>query len=91
MNVSGERHEAFRLLIINTLDHCTPLDPRLRLLLDCVRVDAAKLWTEADLLNRVEAARACGMAVIAENARYRDGEKLADVGIELARAPKVDA
>lgn len=90
-SIEALRRRGFRVGVNATRSWCTPLDTRLRLLLDCVRVDAAKLWTEADLLNRVEAARACGMAVIAENARYRDGEKLADVGIELARAPKVDA
>jgi EAL domain-containing protein (putative c-di-GMP-specific phosphodiesterase class I) len=89
-SIEALRKRGFRVGVNSTRSWCTPLDTHLRLLLDSVRVDTAKLWSEPDLLNRIEAARACGMAVIGENARYRDGEKLAAVGIELARAPKVD-
>ena len=90
-SIESLRRRGFRVGVNATRSWCTPLDTRLRLLLDSVRVDARKVWVEADLLNRIEAASACGMAVIAEHARYRDGEKLAGVGIELGRAPKVDA
>ena len=89
-SIEALRRRGFRVGVNATRSWCTPLDTHLRLLLDSVRIDALKVWSEADLLNRIEAASACGMAVIAENARYRDGEKLASVGIELARAPRVD-
>ncbi|WP_018147361.1 EAL domain-containing protein [Henriciella marina] len=89
-SIEALRRRGFRVGVNATRSWCTPLDTHLRLLLDSVRIDALKVWNEADLLNRIEAASACGMAVIAENARYRDGEKLASVGIELARAPRVD-
>ena len=90
-SVEALRRRGFRVAINATRSWCTPLDTDMRLMLDSVRIDANKIWIEPDLLNRIEAAAACGMAVIAENARYRDGEKLAAVGIELARTPKVDA
>ena len=44
-----------------------------------------------DLMNRVEAAVACGISVIAEGARYRDGHELASIGVELAMRPSADA
>ncbi|WP_084419238.1 EAL domain-containing protein [Henriciella litoralis] len=90
-SIQALRQRGFRVSVNATRSWCTPMDTDMRLLLDCVRIDANKIWVESDLLNRIEAASACGMGVIAENARYRDGEKLSAVGIELARAPKVDA
>lgn len=90
-SIEALRRRGFRVGINATRSWCTPLDTSLRLMLDCVRIDANKLWTAEDLMGRVDAAVACGMAVIAENANYRDGDELAAIGVELGVRPRADA
>ncbi|MGB3626208.1 MAG: EAL domain-containing protein [Henriciella sp.] len=90
-SIEALRRRGFRVGINATRSWCTPLDTGLRLMLDCVRVDARQICNHEDLMGRVEAAVACGMAVIAENANYRDGEELAELGIELGVRPRADA
>lgn len=90
-SIEALRRKGFRVGINATRSWCTPLDTGLRLMLDCVRIDTRELWRCADLMNRVEAAASCGMAVIAENARYRDGDDLAELGVDLGVRPVADA
>ncbi|MEQ9315962.1 MAG: EAL domain-containing protein [Henriciella sp.] len=90
-SIEALRRRGFRVGINATRSWCTPLDTGLRLMLDCVRVDARALWSNEDLMSRIDAAVACGMAVIAENAHYRDGDDLAEIGVELAVRPRADA
>ena len=90
-SIENLRRRGFRIGVIATRSWSSPLDTGLRLMLDTVRVNARHLFVEDDLMKRVEAATACGMSVIAEGARYRDGADLASVGIELAMAPRADA
>ncbi|MEQ8559709.1 MAG: EAL domain-containing protein [Henriciella sp.] len=90
-SIEALRRRGFRLGVIATRSWNTPLDTALRLMLDTVRVDARNLFREDDLMKRVEAAVACGMSVIAERARYRDGYELAEIGVELALRPTSDA
>ncbi|WP_158085776.1 EAL domain-containing protein [Henriciella aquimarina] len=90
-SIEALRRKGFRIAIDATQTWCTPLDTGLRLMLDSVRIDAGELWRSSDLMNRVEAAVACGMAVIAEKARYRDGSDLAALGIDLGARPRTDA
>ncbi len=89
-SIEALRRRGFRVGVNATKSWCTPLDTGLRLMLDSVRVDANHLWREEDLMKRIDAAVSCGIAVIAENARYRDGDDLAVLGIELGVKPAVD-
>ena len=90
-SIEALRRKGFRIGVIATRSWSTPLDTSLRLMLDTVRVQAALLHRDTDLMNRVEAAVACGMSVIAEGARYRDADDLASIGVELAMRPRADA
>ncbi len=90
-SIENLRRKGFRIGVIATHSWNTPLDTGLRLMLDTVRVDSRKLFRDEDLMNRVEAAVACGISVIAEGARYRDGHELASIGVELAMRPSADA
>ncbi|MEM5517663.1 EAL domain-containing protein [Henriciella sp. AS95] len=90
-SIKALRSKGFRVGINATKSWCTPMDTGLRLMLDSARIDAKELWTSDDLAGRVEAAVACGMAIIAENVNYRDGEDLAEFGIELGLRPRTDA
>ena len=42
-------------------------------------------------MSRLEVAAADGVALIAENVRWRDAEKLAEQGIHFAMAPRADS
>lgn len=90
-SIEALRRRGFRVGINATRSWCTPLDTGLRLMLDMVRVNADDLFNDEDLYNRVSAAVACGMAVMAERASYRDGGELAELGVELAVRPRTDA
>jgi hypothetical protein len=69
----------------------TPLNDALRLLIDTIRVDARALETNGDLLDLVEVADASGILIVAENAHWRDGEYLANIGVHAATRPRTDA
>ncbi|WP_300379026.1 EAL domain-containing protein [Henriciella sp.] len=90
-SIESLRRKGFRLGVNATQSWSTPMDTSLRLLLDTVRIDARELDGNPDLIGRIDAAACCGMSVIAEGARYRDGAELAEMGIELAIRPSTDA
>lgn len=89
--IEALRRCGFRVSIDSTRSWQTAMSTSLRLLLDNIRIDARRLEAEAELEDRVEAASAAGMAVIAEHAPWRDGDYLASLGIEYALRPRVDA
>ena len=64
---------------------------QLRMLLDSVRIDVRMLAYEPDLVERLEAARFAGMAVIGDYARWRDADELLEAGVTLATRPRADA
>ena len=84
-----KRH-GFRLSLNATLTATAALSENLRLLLDTLRLDARRFEKEADMQDRVEAARAAGIALIAENAFWRDGPYLARHGIDYGINPRRD-
>lgn len=89
--IEALRQVGFRVSLNATRSCEAPLSSALRLLLDNIRIDARHLAYEPKLEQRVEAAHASGMSVIAENASWRDGDYLASMGIEYALRPKTDA
>jgi hypothetical protein len=42
-------------------------------------------------MSRLEVAAADGIALIAENVRWRDADKLAELGVSFATAPRADS
>ena len=89
--IEALRRCGFRVSIDSTRSWQTALSTPLRLLLDNIRIDARHLDYETALEDRVEAASAAGMAVIAEHAPWRDGDYLASMGIDYALRPRADA
>lgn len=69
----------------------TPMGARARMTFEAIRLDARTLQ-ELDIpMSRLEVAAAEGLALIAENAAWRDGPALANVGIHFGMAPRSDA
>lgn len=89
--IEALRRTGFRVSLNATKSNEAPLNSAMRLLLDNIRIDARRLDSDEELYDRVEAATASGMSVIAQNARWRDGEYLASLGIDLALRPRADA
>ena len=85
------RRHGFRIAIDMRRSWQTPLNDALRLLIDTIRVDARALETNAELLDLVEVADASGILIVAENAHWRDGEYLANIGVHAATRPRADA
>jgi len=90
-SIEALRRCGFRVSLDATKSWQAALSTPLRLLLDNLRIDARHLETEPELEDRVDAAIACGMSVIAENAPWRDGDYLASLGIDYALRPRADA
>lgn len=63
----------------------------LALLLDTIRVDALEIYRNTDLQDMVLAAKHAGVFVIADNAKWRDGEYLESLGILGAVCPIADS
>ena len=89
--VSLLRRHGFRVAIDMRKSWQTPLNDSLRLLIDTIRVDARTLDANPGLLDIIEVADASGVLIVAENAHWRDGEYLANLGIHAATHPKADA
>ena len=85
------RRRGFRVSVDMRKSWQSILSEPLRLLIDTIRVEAAMLETEPELIERCEAASAAGIVVIAENAKWRDGQELATFGVRGAVSPKADA
>ena len=83
------RH-GFRIGINASVTATAPLSEGLRLLVDTYRVDVRCLDRDRTLQDRIEAAAATGLSIIAENARWRDGPFLAQLGIQYALSPGHD-
>jgi len=89
--VRSLRRRGFRVSIDATKAWNTPFDAGMRLMLDTIRVDADKLYANADLQDRCDAAFHAGITIIAERARWRDVELLAGYGVRCAIDPRADA
>lgn len=85
------RRHGFRVAIDMTTSWQCAMDDTMRLLIDTIRVDAALLDSSPELVNIIEVAAAGGVTIVAENARWRDGDALSDIGVNCAIAPRTDA
>lgn len=89
--IEALRRCGFRVSLNASRSWQAPLCYSLRILLDSMRVDARKIESDEDLLDRIDAAACSGMLVIAENAYWRDTDFLNEVGVEYGFRMKTDA
>ena len=85
------RRAGFRVGIDMRHSWQTPLSESFRILIHTIRVDADALETSNELCDVVHAAKSCGILVVADNANWRDGDYLGDLGVDGAVAPQTDA
>ena len=58
---------------------------------EAVRLDPSRCEALDIPMSRLEVAAADGIALIAENVRWRDADKLAELGVSFATAPRADS
>lgn len=89
--VDAFRRRGFRVGLDARKSWRTPMGARARLTFEAVRLDPSRCEVLDVPMTRLEVASADGIALIAENVRWRDAEKLADMGIHFAMAPRADS
>ena len=85
------RRRGFRVGLDARKTWRTPMGARARVTFEAVRLDPACMEMLDIPMTRLEVASADGVALIAENVRWRDAEKLAEAGIHFAMAPRADS
>lgn len=89
--LSRLRRAGFRVGIDMRYSWQTALSESVRILIDTIRVDAYALDTAPDLSDVTLTATAAGILVVADNALWRDGSDLSDLGVAGGVAPLTDA
>jgi hypothetical protein len=85
------RRRGFRVGLDARKTWRTPMGARARVTFEAVRLDMPSMESLDIPMTRLEVASAEGVALIAENVRWRDAEKLAEAGIYFALAPRADS
>jgi len=85
------RRRGFRVGLDARKSWRTPMGARARMAFEAVRLDPQRREILEIPLTRLEVAAADGIALIAENVHWRDAEKLAEIGIAYALAPRSDS
>jgi hypothetical protein len=85
------RRRGFRIGLDARKSWRTPMGQRARLTFEAVRLDPNRVEILDVPMSRLEVAAADGVALIAENVRWRDAEKLGEMGIHFAMAPRADS
>ena len=88
--VDAFRRRGFRVGLDARTSWRTPMGARARLTFEAVRLDPSRCEVLEIPMTRIEVASADGIALIAENVRWRDAEKLADMGVHFAVSPRAD-
>jgi hypothetical protein len=89
--VDAFRRRGFRVGLDARKSWRTPMGARARMTFEAVRIEPSRCEALEIPMTRLEVACADGIALIAENVRWRDTEKLADLGVHFAMAPKADS
>jgi hypothetical protein len=89
--VDAYRKRGFRVGLDARKSWRTPMGARARMTFEAVRIDPARMEALDVPMSRLEVAAADGVALIAENVRWRDVEKLAGMGVHYAMAPRADS
>ena len=85
------RRNGFRVSIDARRCWKADLSPSSWLLVDTLRFDASLLDTCQALEEMISIAAEAGVAIVAENAKWRDAEYLHSIGVAYALKPKADA
>ncbi len=88
--VDAFRRRGFRVGLDARKSWRTPMGARARMTFEAVRLDPSRLAALEIPMTRLEVAAAEGVALIAENALWRDADQLAELGISFAVAPRTD-
>lgn len=88
--VDAFRRRGFRVGLDARKSWRTPMGARARMTFEAVRLDPSRCEALEVPMTRLEVASADGIALIAENVRWRDAEKLAELGVHFAMSPKTD-
>ena len=88
--VDAFRRRGFRVGLDARKSWNTPMGARARMTFEAVRLDPSRCQALEIPMTRLEVASAEGIALIAENVRWRDTEKLAELGVHFATAPRTD-
>jgi hypothetical protein len=89
--IDAFRRKGFRVGLDARKSWRTPMGARSRMTFEAVRLDAAQMDGLEIPMTRLEVSSSDGVALIAENVRWRDAERLANQGIHFALAPKADS
>ncbi len=89
--LAGFKRLGFRIGLDLRKSKATPLGEGVCLMLDTLRLDAREIDGDARLREKIEAARAGRVLMIAEHARWQNGPSLAQLGVTAAISPKADA
>ena len=85
------RKRGFRVGLDARRSWRTAMGARARMTFETVRLDPNVCQALDIPLSRLEVASADGVALIAENAHWRDAERLAALGVHFAMAPRADS
>jgi predicted signal transduction protein with EAL and GGDEF domain len=88
--IDAFRRRGFRVGLDARKSWRTPMGQRARMSFEAVRLDPSRMEILDVPMSRLEVAAADGVALIAENVRWRDAEKLAEHGIHFAMSPRAD-
>lgn len=89
--VDAFRARGFRIGLDARKSWHTPMSARARMTFEAILINPQTLHNMDIPVSRVEIAAAEGVALIAENAHWRDAEELAAIGIHFAVAPRTDS
>lgn len=84
------RRKGFRVGLDARKSWRTPMSARARSTFEAVRLDLSTAEANEIPLARLEVAAADGVALIAENALWRDAQELAGAGVHFAISPRAD-
>lgn len=88
--VDAFRRRGFRVGLDARKSWRTPMGARARMTFEAVRLDPSRCEALEIPMTRLEVAAAEGVALIAENVRWRDADQLAELGVSFAVAPRAD-
>jgi hypothetical protein len=88
--VDAFRRRGFRVGLDARKSWRTPMGARARMTFEAVRLDPSRCEALEIPMTRLEVAAAEGVALIAENVRWRDADDLAELGISFAVTPRAD-
>ncbi len=89
--IENFRKHGFRVGLDARKSWRTPMNARARITFESVRIEPTSIAALDIPISRMEVAAADGVSLIAENVMWRDAEKLAEVGICYAVAPRADS